>query len=54
MEITFKLKEGKEKLVARDDVQAAAFIKAGFVPATKADEEKLNGKQENNGEDGQD
>lgn len=27
----------------RDEVQAAAFIKAGFEPATKADEAKLRG-----------
>jgi hypothetical protein len=46
MAIKFKVKDGKDILVARDDVQAAAFIKAGFVPATKADEEKLNPKEE--------
>jgi hypothetical protein len=46
MAIKFKVKDGKEVLVARDDVQAAAFIKAGLVPATKADEEKLNSKDE--------
>lgn len=37
-------KEGiKETVEVRDDVQAAAFLKAGFVPATKADEAKLKG-----------
>lgn len=45
-EIKFKVKDGKDILVARDEVQAAAFKKQGFVPATKADEEKLEGKKE--------
>lgn len=39
-------KEGiKETVEVRDDVQAAAFLKEGFVPATKADEEKLKGEE---------
>ncbi|MFE8704133.1 hypothetical protein ACFYKX_26555 [Cytobacillus sp. FJAT-54145] len=45
MEITFKTKDG-QKLVARDDIQAAAFQKAGLEPATKADAEKLEKKEE--------
>jgi hypothetical protein len=40
MEIKFKL--GKETLIARNEVQAAAFINKGFEPATKADAEKLS------------
>jgi len=35
--------DNKQTAVVRDEVQAAAFLKAGFVPATKVDEEKLNG-----------
>jgi hypothetical protein len=41
MEIKFKVKDGKELLVARDDIQAAAFEKAGFEPATKEEAAKL-------------
>ena len=44
--MTFKTKNGKHKLVARDETQAAAFKNQGLVPATKADAEKLEGKQE--------
>ena len=46
MAITFKTKNGKHKLIARDETQAAAFKNQGLVPATKADSEKLEGKQE--------
>lgn len=35
--------DDKKTAVVRDEVQAAAFIKAGFVGATKADEAKLKG-----------
>lgn len=45
MEIKFKVKDGKDILVARDLVQAAAFKNQGLEPATKADEEKLKPKQ---------
>lgn len=39
-------KEGlKDTVEVRDEVQAAAFINAGFVPATKADEAKLKGEE---------
>lgn len=41
MEIKFKVKDGKDILVARDDIQAAAFAKAGLEPATKEDREKF-------------
>ncbi len=46
MEIKFKVKDGKEILVARDLIQAAAFQKAGFAPATKEEAEKLKPKKE--------
>lgn len=40
-------KEGiKETVTVRDEVQAAAFLKVGFEPASKADREKLSGVQE--------
>ncbi|MDF1507624.1 hypothetical protein PZE06_05440 [Robertmurraya sp. DFI.2.37] len=42
--ITFKTKDGKYKLVARDEIQAAAFIKQGLIPATKEDSAKLQKK----------
>jgi hypothetical protein len=39
-------KEGvKETVTVRDEVQAAAFIKVGFEPATKADEARLKGEE---------
>ncbi|MEK5175084.1 hypothetical protein NST63_17955 [Heyndrickxia sp. FSL W8-0496] len=41
--INFKTKDGKHTLVARNEVQAAAFIKQGLKPAKKEDKEKLNG-----------
>ena len=39
------VKEGQKEQTAevRDEIQAAAFLKAGFIPATKADEAKLKG-----------
>lgn len=43
--IKFKTKDGKDTLIARDEIQAAAFIKQGLSPATKADQEKLEGKE---------
>ncbi|WP_162920088.1 hypothetical protein [Paenisporosarcina cavernae] len=45
MEIKFKIKDGKDILVARDPIQVAAFEKAGFEPATKADRDKLYGEK---------
>lgn len=41
----FKLKKDgiKETVTVRDEIQAAAFIKAGFVPANKTEEERLYG-----------
>lgn len=44
--MTIKLKHsknGKRTAEVRDEVQAAAFLKEGFVGATKTDEDKLNG-----------
>jgi hypothetical protein len=42
MAIKLKFKNDKEKVVTvRDEVQAAAFEKAGFEPATKEDAAKL-------------
>jgi hypothetical protein len=39
-------KENKKKfVVVRDEIQAAAFLKAGFEPATAADEAKLKGEE---------
>lgn len=46
MTIKFKNKDGKHVLEARNLIQAAAFQKQGLKPATKADEEKLEGKKE--------
>lgn len=46
MTIKFKPKDSKDNksiLIARNDVQAAAFLKQGLEPATKEDKEKLNG-----------
>ncbi|GIN38380.1 hypothetical protein [Heyndrickxia oleronia] len=46
MTIKFKVKDSKDNknvLIARNEVQAAAFIKQGLEPATKEDKEKLNG-----------
>lgn len=36
-------KNSKRTAEVRDEVQAAAFLKEGFVGATKTDEDKLNG-----------
>lgn len=44
MGIKLKQKDGKATLIARDEVQAAAIMKQGFEPATKADAEKLEKK----------
>lgn len=44
MAITFKTKDGKHKLVARDETQAAAFKNQGLEPATKEDAAKLEKK----------
>lgn len=41
MEIKLKLKDGKETVTVLNEVQAAAFLKAGFVPATKSDADAL-------------
>lgn len=46
MSIKLKYKDDeKQTAVVRDEIQAAAFLKAGFVPATKVDEAKLNGEE---------
>ncbi|GIN88704.1 hypothetical protein J6TS2_50900 [Heyndrickxia sporothermodurans] len=45
MAIKFKSKDGKHTLEARNEIQAAAFIKQGLQPATKADEKKLEGQE---------
>lgn len=44
--IKFKSEDGKQTIEALDDIQAAAFLKAGFKPATKVDEAKLKGDSE--------
>lgn len=41
MEIKFKVKDGKDILVARDAIQVAAFEKAGFEPSSKEEAAKL-------------
>lgn len=43
--IKMKHEESKQTATVRDEVQAAAFLKAGYVPATKADAEKLYGEE---------
>lgn len=43
--VKFKAKDSKHVLIARDDVQAAAFKAAGLEPATKEDEAKLKGQE---------
>ncbi len=46
MRIKLKHKDDDKRTAeVRDEVQAAAFLKAGFVPATKADEAKLRGEE---------
>lgn len=46
MAIKLKHEDVKETVTVRDSVQAAAFIKAGFEPASKTDKAKLNGEEE--------
>jgi len=46
MEIKLKLKDSKETATVRDEVQLAAFLKAGFEYASKAEEAKLKGEED--------
>lgn len=48
MTIKFVNPENKKSkpLIARNEIQAAAFLKQGLVPASKADEAKLNPEEE--------
>lgn len=45
MEFKLKLKDSEETVTVRDEVQLAAFLKAGFEQVTKADEAKAKDKK---------